>query len=828
MRVKKIFRWLRRLALAGIVLSVVAFGIAYITIVPNLPAVDELRNVQLEVPLRIYTEDGRIIGVFGERRRIPVTLEEVPAQLAEAFIAGEDARFYEHPGVDYQGITRAVFHLVTTGDKSVGGSTITQMLARNFFLSFEKTYTRKIKEMFLALKIEKELSKPEILELFLNKIFLGHRAYGVGAAAQVYYGKTLAELSLAQCAMIAALPKAPSRINPINQPERALARRNYVLTRMFELNYIDETDYQQAIEERDLAIYHGPTVDVDAPYIAELVRAEVVGRLGNQAYSGGYEVVTTINSTLQQAASKAVRDGLYQYDRRHGYRGAEANVDLAQYPTPEDWNRALQLYQSLAGLQPGLVLESEDELAVVYLRDGQSVFLELEQVKWARKFISRDELDRHPERVSDVLSPGDIIRVRLNDDGIWTLSQLPGAEAALVSIDPENGALKALVGGFDFNRSKFNRATQSRRQPGSNFKPFVYSAALEHGYTTATLVNDAPIVFHDSQLERTWKPENFSEKFYGPTRLREAMVNSRNLVSVRLLEEIGVSYARSYITQFGFDKEELPPDLSMALGSASLTPLSMARGYSVFANTGYRVEPFIIRKISDSRDNPVFTANPTYVCRDCPDYSVAAQPANVTNNAAAPRVLKLSLEADEPGEKVHTEDEFVGPPVPNVAPRVISEQNAFLVRSMMEDVIRRGTGRSALQLGRSDLAGKTGTTNEQRDAWFSGYNSNLVTTVWVGHDNHESLGRNEVGGRVALPIWIEYMRVALDGIPESLPQLPDGIAQVRINAATGNLAEPGSNSSMLEVFRLEHVPEAAETTTQSPSGEIEEDPYDVY
>ncbi len=828
MHVKKIFHWLRRLALAGILLSAAAFGIAYFTIVPYLPAVDELRNVQLEVPLRIYTDDGQLIGVFGERRRIPVKLEDVPPQLAEAFIAGEDARFYEHPGVDYQGISRAVFHLLTTGDKSVGGSTITQMLARNFFLSFEKTYTRKIKEMFLALKIEKELSKPEILELFLNKIFFGHRAYGVGAAAQVYYGKSISELSLAQCAMIAALPKAPSRINPINQPERALDRRNYVLSRMFELDYIDEVQFQRAIEERDLAIYHGPTVDVEAPYIAELVRAQVVDRLGNEAYSGGYRVMTTINSTLQQAASRAVRDGLYQYDRRHGYRGAEARVDLSQYPAPEDWNRALQLYQSLAGLQPGLVLESEDDLAVVYLRDGQSVYLEIEQVRWARKFISRDEVGRRPEKVSDVLTPGDIIRLRLNDEGLWSLTQLPGAEAALVSIDPENGALKALVGGFNFNRSKFNRATQSRRQPGSNFKPFVYSAALEHGYTTATLVNDAPIVFHDTQLERTWKPENFSEKFYGPTRLREAMVKSRNLVSVRLLQDIGVPYARAYITQFGFDSEELPPDLSMALGSATLTPLSMASGYSVFANSGYKVEPYVIREISDFRGESVFFADPTFVCRDCPDYSKHFVTNEPTDRDATPRKLRLDLSKDKPVEQVFSADEFVGPPVPNVAPRVISEQNAYLIRSMMEDVIRRGTGRSALQLGRDDLAGKTGTTNEQRDAWFSGYNSELVTTVWVGHDNHESLGRNEVGGRVALPIWIDYMRVALDGIPESPMVLPDGIAQVRINPATGTLAEPGSNSSMLEVFRLEHIPESVETNVHTSTGQSEEDPYDVY
>ena len=549
---KKLFRWLFVFFLGSFLLALLAVGVTYLVLAPGLPDVQLLRDVQLQVPLRVFTEDGKLIGIFGEKRRIPIKIEEIPDQLKNAFLAGEDARFYEHPGIDYQGISRAAWSLLTTGEKSIGGSTITQQLARNFFLTSEKTFTRKIKEIFLALKIEQQLEKDEILELYLNKIFLGYRAYGIGAAAEVYYGKSTAEVSLAQSAMIAALPKAPSRINPINSPERALERRDYVLKRMLELDYIDQADYQSAVQEIDRAYYHGAIAEISAPYVAEMVRVEALRLLGSKAYTGGYDVVTTINSRLQLGASVAVDRGLDEYDRRHGYRGAEAHIDLADKFSTDHWSEILTPYKPVASLEPGLVLEVEDTLALVYLRNGQTIALKLEDMKWAARFIDRDRKGRAPKSVSEIMAPGDIIRTRLDNTGEWELGQLPEVESALISLDPKTGDIKALVGGYDFTRSKYNRVIQTRRQPGSSFKPFIYSAALNKGFTVASLVNDAPIVFEDEELERTWKPQNFSEKFYGPTRLREAMVKSRNLVSIRLLRNIGIEYAREYITQFGF------------------------------------------------------------------------------------------------------------------------------------------------------------------------------------------------------------------------------------------------------------------------------------
>ena len=802
----------------------------------DLPAVETLRDVQLQVPLRVYTSDGKLVSVFGEKRRIPVAIEDVPEDLKNAFIAGEDARFYEHPGVDYQGLTRAVITLATTGEKSVGGSTITQMLARNFFLTLEKTYSRKAKEIFLALRIEREFSKDEILELFLNKILLGHRAYGVAAAAEVYYGKRLDELTLAQSAMIAALPKAPSRINPITSPERALERRNYVLARMLDQGYIDQPTYERAVAEPDNAFYHGATTEVSAPYLAEMVRAAAVERFGDGAYTGGYVVHTSLDSGMQTAANKAVRDGLEAYDHRHGYRGPEARLDLGPEATRRQLAEALAPYRAIAGLIPGLVTEVDSELALVALEDGRSVALDLEAVAWARKFISRDRWGRAPEAVDNVLSPGDMVRVRLRDDGRWVLGQLPDAEAALVALDPRDGAIRALVGGYDFARSKYNRVTQSRRQPGSSFKPFLYSAALERGFTTASIINDAPIVFEDSELERTWKPQNFSEKFFGPTRLREAMVNSRNLVSIRLLQDVGIRPAREYISRFGFAVEDLPANLSMALGSATLPPLSMARGYAVFANGGHLVEPWFIERIVDGNGVTVYWADPVVVCDEDCERQSAERIAGATGGE---QTGASSSAADTPAYRPLTVDDAdgagsnpaalpAGPPPPRPANRVISEQNAWLVRSLMADVIRRGTGKKAMSLGRSDLAGKTGTTNDQRDAWFSGYNSHLVTTVWVGFDDHESLGRAEVGGRAALPIWIDFMGSALDGVPDEPPSMPPGIVQARINPETGLLAALDTRGGIVEVFQTGRLPdmEAAEGVDRDAT--TEKDPYEIY
>ena len=828
---KKVFRLIFRTLIVSFVLGLVTLVVVYLVVSKDFPDVETLRDIQLQVPLRVYTRDGRLISVFGEKRRIPVRIDEMPTFLINAFIAGEDARFRIHPGVDYQGISRAVWTLVTTGEKSIGGSTITQQLARNFFLTMEKTFTRKIKEIFLALKIERELSKDEILELYLNKILLGHRAYGVGAAADVYYGKPVGELSLAQCAMLAALPKAPSRINPITSPERAMDRRDYVLGHMRELKFIGDAQYQQAIDERNTAFYHGATTEVSAPYLAEMVRKEMLARFGHSAYTGGYEVYTTINSLFQATANQAVTDGLEEYDHRHGYRGAEAHFDLEENNTIGHWDEILRPYKPVAGLTPGLVTEADEDIALVYQADGQTIALTLADMSWAKKFISRDRVGFKPKSVEEVLKVGDIIRTRLHDEGKRELAQLPEPEALLISISPHDGSIKALVGGYNYSRSKFNRVVQSRRQPGSGFKPFIYSAALAKGKTTASIINDAPVVFSDAELERDWKPQNYSEEFFGPTRLREAMVNSRNLVSIRLLREIGIQYATEYISNFGFDPAELPGNLSMALGSASLKPISIARGYAVFANGGYLIDPYFIDRIIDARGSVLFAASPQVVCKDCSFDNVADTEQVEVPDQMEPSFRPLQLEAEEDlqitaQESSRPADMVAGS---SPAPRVISEQNAFLVRSMMMDVIRRGTGKKAMVLGRNDLAGKTGTTNEQRDAWFSGYNNELVTSVWVGFDNHNPLGRNDVGGKAALPIWIDFMRVALQRVPDQAPEIPEGITRARIDPDTGLLARIENPDAVLEVFRMGSLPpmEDAVEGKQSDVSE-EEDPYDSF
>ena len=830
---KKLFRRVIIFVLVSSVLGISAIGITYLVLEPDLPDVETLRDVQLQVPLRVFSEDGKLLGIFGEKRRIPVTVEEIPDHLKQAFLAGEDARFYEHPGIDYQGISRAVWSLATTGEKTIGGSTITQQLARNFFLTSEKTWTRKIKEAFLALKIEQQLDKNEILELYLNKIFLGYRAYGVGAAAEVYYGKSTNQLSLAQCAMIAALPKAPSRINPITSPERALERRNYVLNRMLDLGYINEPEFDAALREPDRAFYHGAIAEISASYVAEMVRVRALKLLGSRAYTGGYVVHTTINSRLQTAANLAVSNGLEEYDQRHGFRGPEAHVDLAEKVTTAEWAEILLPHRPVSGLEPGLVVETEDDLALVYLRNGQTVALMQEDMTWAARFISRDRKGHAPKKVEDIMAPGDIIRARLHNDGSWKLGQLPEVEAALVSLDPRSGDIKALVGGYDFARSKYNRITQGRRQPGSSFKPFIYSAALEKGFTVSSLVNDAPIVFEDSELERTWKPQNFSEKFYGPTRLREAMVNSRNLVSIRLLREIGVAYAKDYTERFGFDRNEIPANLSMALGSASLTPLSMARGYAVFANGGYLVTPQFIRTISDSNGRIVYETLPSVICEDCEPEPAAVDEKEVLAEKIEPEFKPLEISTGTPKlddisnnsgkefRKLETEDNF--------ASQAISPQNAYLVRSMMMDVVRRGTGARAMQLGRHDLAGKTGTTNEQRDAWFSGYNDHLVTSVWVGFDNHDPLGRRDVGGRAALPVWMEFMAVALEGVEDKPPVMPEGLAQAKIDPTTGMLARLDNSDAIMEIFQAGRLPPMQEIDQGDDQDvPLEEDPYEIY
>ena len=773
------------ITLAGLTLAgALAAGGLYLYLSPQLPSADVLRDVRYQVPLRVYSQEGKLLAEYGEMRRSPVKFRQVPDLMVKALLAAEDDRFYQHPGVDYQGILRAAWHLVTTGQKTQGGSTITMQVARNFFLGREKTYLRKLTEILLSLKIEHEFSKDEILELYINKIYLGQRAYGFAAAAQVYYGKELSKLSLAQMAMLAGLPKAPSRYNPIANPPRALERRNYVLGRMRTVGYISEETYRAALNEPDDATLHSLTIEAEAPYLGEMVRAEMVRRFGEEAYTAGYKVVTTIDTRLQAAANDALRDALLDYEHRHGYRGPEAQVALPQEAGPEQWATALGDYDPVGGLPAGLVTSVGDADIQVYLKDGTVISVPWSGMKWARPYIDNYHAGSAPQSPADVVKPGDIIRVAQLHDGQWQLAQVPKVEGALVALRPDDGAVIAVTGGFDFFKSKFNRATQASRQPGSSFKPFIYSAALEQGMTPATVINDAPVVFDDPGLEDTWRPENYSGKFFGPTRLREALVHSRNLVSIRVLRAIGINSTLNYLSRFGFDKNTLPRNLSLALGSGAVTPLNLASGYTVFANGGYRVTPYFIDHVEDIDGNVLMTANPDRVCRDC---------------------------NTPPADQTQAE---------HIAPRVITAQNTYLMTSMMRDVIRRGTGRKARVLHRHDIAGKTGTTNDQRDAWFAGFSPSVVTVSWVGFDDTHPLGFGETGGRAALPMWIDFMRAALHGVPDHPFEQPPGLVTVRIDPKTGLLADSKDRKAIFETFFADHVPtrEARPGTAKAGDG----------
>jgi len=770
---RRILAYILFLLFTGLIISAGLAAFVYIKIEPQLPAIEVLRDVQLQEPLRIYTRDRRLLAEFGDKRRTPVNIEAVPRPMIDAFLAAEDDHFYQHSGVDIPGLLSAAFELVRTGVKRRGASTITMQVARNFFLSTEKTYWRKLTEILLALRIEGSLSKDEILELYLNKIYLGHHAYGIEAAAQVYYGKTIEDLTLAQMATIAALPKAPSRINPVSNPQATTDRRNYILGRMRQLDFIDNAAWKAAVAEPDEAALHKVKADVSAAYVTEMVRHELVKRYGTSVYTSGFDVVTTIDVARQTAANEALHKGLLDYSRRHGYRGAEGHVNLEEHEAGA-WPALLKDYPVRGGLRAGLVTAVVEQRAEILLSDDSSIDIAWEGMSWARPYMGVNRLGKSPKLAADILAVGDIVRVEQLDDGSWMLEQLPRVEGALVSLRPTDGAIMALVGGFDFRRSKFNRVTQAKRQPGSSFKPVIYSAALEKGFTPASMINDAPVVFDDPKLESTWRPENYSGEFFGPTRLREALYRSRNLVSIRILRAIGASYAAKYAERFGFDAAKLPKDLTLALGSATVTPLQMARAYAVLANGGYLIEPYVINSIYDAAGEEVFSADPAIACPQCP----------------------TMLDA------INTPDE-----VPlNLAKQTVSPRNVWLMTSMMRDVIQRGTGRKARVLGRTDLAGKTGTTNDQKDAWFSGFNHALVTTAWVGFDKLEPLGRHETGGRAALPVWIDYMAVALKGVAAQKLEPPEGLVTVRIDPATGLLAGSGQTDAIFETFRKENVP----------------------
>lgn len=772
--VSRLFKWGFILFLAGL-LSIAA---VFMFLSPKLPSAESLRTVQLQIPLRIFSEEGLLMAEFGEKRRIPAAYEDIPPKLIQAFLAAEDDRFFEHPGVDYQGLIRAAYSLAMTGEKAQGGSTITMQVARNFFLSNEKTYLRKINEIILSLEIENTLSKEEILALYLNKIFLGQRAYGVGAAAEVYYGKKLEDLTLAQMAMIAGLPKAPSTTNPITSPERAQNRRNYVLKRMLDVGYISQAEYDEALKEEVSARYHGREIEVYAPYVAEMVRTYLVEEYGEEIYEQGIRAYTTIKAKHQQAATRALQDALLAYDKRHGYRGAVAKVDLAELPDLAAAELHLKDYPIIGLVSPALVMNIEENTAQVFIKRVGQVELPFSAVSWAQPQLSANSMGKKPQTVTDVLAIGDIIYLRALEEDNWQLTQIPEAQAALVSLASEDGAITSLQGGFDFFQNKFNRVTQSKRQPGSGFKPFVYSAALEKGYTAATVVNDAPVVFDDPGLENVWRPENYSGRFFGPTRLREALTHSRNLVSIRLLRDIGIAYTVDYVQRFGFKPDQVPPNLSIALGSGSAAPLDMARAYATLANGGHLIDPYIISRIENASGEVLMQTKPQKVCDSC----------NTEFLSEEETLMQAELLGFYP------------------AKQVITPQNAFIINSMLRDVVKFGTGRQALSLNRGDLAGKTGTTNDQLDAWFNGYTPELVAIAWVGFDNPRTLGRYETGGRAALPMWIDFMRVALEDQPEAPFSQPVDMVTVRIDPETGLLARPGDENAIYETFHKDNVP----------------------
>jgi len=732
------------LPLAAVLLVVFAAILAY----PGLPSLDVLTDYRPKIPLRVYTADGVLIGEFGEERRALVRIEDVPDIMKKAILAAEDERFYRHGGVDYPGVARAAISNFASGGAQQGASTITMQVARNFFLSREKTFTRKFNEVLLAFKIEHSLSKDEILQLYINQIFLGQRAHGFAAASQIYFGKNLKDLSLAEAAMLAGLPKAPSRFNPVANPKRAKARQQYVLRRMRQLGDITEAQYQAADREQ-LAIKGVLEVfEIRADYFAEMIRQAMYERYKDDAYHKGYRVYTTLSSKHQRAAYQAVRSGVLNYDRRHGYRGPEAYVHLPAGLADDVIEDMLQDFPDSGELRAAVVTDANVRQVRVLLRGGEPVVIHGEGLKFAQAGLSEKA------STNQRIRRGSVVRVYNDVKNGWTIVQLPNVEACLVSVDPSDGSILALVGGFDFNKNKFNHVTQALRQPGSSFKPFIYSAALEKGFTPATIVNDAPLRFEASQTgSEAWEPKNFDGTFEGPMRLRTALAKSKNLVSVRILQDITPQYAQDYISRFGFDARLHPPYLTMALGAGNVTPIQMVVGYSVFANGGYRVTPYFIEKIEDQRGNVVAKA--------------------------APR--RAGQGAD----------------------RVIDARNAFLMTSLLNEVVRSGTGARAMQLRRSDLGGKTGTTNDFVDAWFAGYQANLVAVAWIGFDNPRSLGRNETGSQAALPMWISYIGAVLKGVPEKPLTAPPGIVTARIDPETGMRSEDGGVS---EYFYQEYVP----------------------
>nr|WP_211185172.1 PBP1A family penicillin-binding protein [Pseudoalteromonas arctica] len=797
----------------------------YYYVKPDIPSVQVLKDVQLQTPMQVFTKDGLLINQFGEKRRIPVTIDEIPQTLINAFLATEDNRFYDHIGIDPIGIVRSAVVLISTGEKKQGASTITMQLARNFFLTREKAYIRKVKEIFIALHIEGVLTKDEILELYLNKIELGNRAFGIGAAAQVYYGKELKDLTLAQMAMIAGLPKAPSALNPIRNPTRAKARRNVVLGRLLTEDYITQEQYNEATSQPITAYFHGAEINLYAPYISEMVRAEMVSRYGvDKAYNSGFKIFTSVESKVQKAAQNALVNNLHSYDMRHGFRGPTDvlwNPETQPALTEQQILNKLQSVNELGTLKVAAVLSVNNKTATVLLKNGEQTTLSWDSLKWARKYITRYRQSFAPKAATDILTPGMQIWVRQNEDNSYLLSQIPEASSAIVSLDPQDGRIKAIVGGYSFEQSQYNRAIQAKRQVGSNIKPFIYSAALEKGYTLASILNDAPINQWDKSQGVAWRPKNSPAVYNGPIRIRRALAQSKNVISVRLLRGVGLQRTADHLLKFGFKDADINRSESLALGSASITPLELARGMSTFANGGHLIEPYFISEIQDAYGNVLFKANPALACDE--------EPLPINN------ALSMHNSDDEMEQ------------TKKCAPRIISKQNAFLIADAMNSAIWgggswahktgwSGTGWRAQALDRRDISGKTGTTNDSVDTWFSGFNSNVMTSVWVGFDNPgNALGRStynnnldssqisgaESGAKTAQPAWVEFMKAALEGKPEAPIEPPEGLVSIRIDLATGLLSHKNDYTSRFEYFEKGTAP--TKYVLSQPNDIFEED-----
>ena len=901
-RLKSVFRSLVVLGILGLTLGLIGTASLYFYVKSDLPSVESLRDVRLQTPMRIYTQDGLLISQYGVKRRIPVTLDDVPQTLIDAILATEDSRFYEHDGIDPIGMLRALVNLVVTGEKGQGGSTLTMQIARGFYLSREKTYIRKIKEIFIAWHIEQTLTKDEILTLYLNKVELGHRAFGFGAAAQVYYGTPLNELNLAQLATLAGLPQAPSVLNPISRPARSIERRRIVLLRMLDEGYITRQEFRIARDTEVTATKHGAEIEFPAPYLADIIYNEMVELYGKEeAETGGYQVYATVNSTMQRAAQMALVQNIHDYDERHGYRGVLTNLaelyqmwqfenDIVPDTTQSDSpglthtvpnintpqntadntqtlmsdepikSRSAQLIDELSygrllevleqvdpvkPLMPAVVMSVAERAIQVLTQDGELLTIEWPGLAWARPYINDQRQGPIPQSASDIVALGDVVYTRLNAEKGWFLAQLPEVTSAFVALDPKDGAVQAIVGGYNFYQSQFNRATQAKRQVGSNIKPFVYSAALENGYTIASVINDAPINQWDASSGIAWRPQNSPAVYDGPIRMRTALGKSKNVVSVRLLRAVGIENTARHLARFGFDLDDIPRDETLSLGSGSHTPLEVATGIATFANGGFAVSPYFIARITNDNDVTLYKANMPQACLSCEKETLALATGGSPNIDTLEALLAETLTDTLPVDASIEREEVI------LAPRVISAQNAFLVSQMMRSAVRAngswnkktywlGTGwRARNILQRTDIGGKTGTTNDSRDTWFSGFAPGLVATSWVGFDdNARQLGRttrnqhlvnmnpdkfnwigngligSEDGAKAAQPAWIRFMQVALADVPQGIDNIPEGITQVRIDRTTGKLTDRTDHTSMFEYFAIGTQPTAKVSASQ--------------